>query len=67
MPITNEEGKYLTCPKCNSIFVDYDFHQKRFRCLEWECGWKEEKENGTKDYNSLVIDEESRKTKNLRE
>jgi len=66
MPIINEEGKYMICPKCNSIFVDYDHHHKRFRCLIWDCGWIEEKENGSKNYDCLIIDEE-KKFKDLTE
>jgi hypothetical protein len=35
-----------TCPKCGSIFVDWDRHQKVYRCLVKSCGWTSEYRNG---------------------
>ena len=31
--------KPKTCPKCGSIFVDWDRCQKVYRCLVRSCGW----------------------------
>ena len=61
MPIINEDGKYLICPKCGSTFVDYDYHQNRFRCRIWECGWIEKEESDSKDYSCLIEEEERHK------
>lgn len=54
MPITDTDGNYFICPKCRTIFLDYDFHQKRFRCLKWDCGWIEKQINETKNHNELI-------------
>lgn len=35
-----------TCPKCGSIFVDWDRYQKVYRCLVKSCGWTSEYRNG---------------------
>ena len=32
-------AKPETCPKCGSIFVDWDRYQKAYRCLVKSCGW----------------------------
>jgi hypothetical protein len=42
-----EAKKYSRCPKCNSIFVDFDYKQDRYRCLMWDCGWIEEDPEST--------------------
>jgi len=34
-----------TCPKCGSIFVDWDRYQKVYRCLVKSCGWTGENRN----------------------
>jgi hypothetical protein len=35
-----------TCPKCGSIFVEWDRYQKVYRCLVKSCGWTSEYRNG---------------------
>ena len=35
-----------TCPKCGSIFIDWDRYQKVYRCLVKSCGWTSEHRNG---------------------
>lgn len=54
MPLTDERGNYFVCPNCKTIFIDYDHHQKRFRCLKWDCGWIEKETNDAKNYNNLA-------------
>ena len=62
MPILKKNGDYLECPKCTSIFIDYDFLRKRFRCLEWRCQWLAKSISECKDYEDLIIAIESEKS-----
>lgn len=36
---------YDHCPRCGSIFVEYDLQQKRHRCLVRNCPWIEDEES----------------------
>jgi len=38
-------AKPETCPKCGSIFVDWDRYHKVYRCLVKSCGWTGEHRN----------------------
>jgi hypothetical protein len=38
-------SKPETCPKCGSIFVDWDRYQKVYRCLVKSCGWTSKYKN----------------------
>ncbi len=40
-----EHTKPETCPKCGSIFVDWDRYHKVYRCLVKNCGWTSEYKN----------------------
>jgi len=58
MPFTNAEGKNLVCPRCGSIFIDYDYFQRRWRCLMRNCGWIQKTESDMGNHsNLLTIDE----------
>lgn len=46
-------GDYLFCPVCGGM-VDYDPHQRRFKCLVRACGWMDEEETGPGDYDFLT-------------
>ena len=44
-------GNYFVCPQCGGLTVDYDPHQKRFKCLNRYCCWRDDKEVDRGDYN----------------
>ena len=56
--INDEQGNLLVCPQCGSSFVDYDFHQKRYRCLMYSCPWIMEKECESGDYSALIREQD---------
>jgi hypothetical protein len=52
-----------TCPKCGSIFVDWDRYQKGYRCLVKSCGWTNEYRNGL--HTRLDAGQSSEQVKNI--
>lgn len=65
MPIM-EGDEYLVCPRCGSIFVEYDHRQKRMRCLMRDCGWRTRNECALNDTSALVTQSDFEKYKALR-
>jgi len=46
----------LICPQCKSRFVRFDPDMKKFRCLQYGCGWIEQeklKDEELKGYDYL--------------
>jgi len=52
--MSETEGRQRRCPKCGSLFIDWDPYQRRFRCLRRECDWIEKKESYPRFYNYVT-------------
>jgi ribosomal protein S27AE len=46
--------KLERCPKCGSVFVEWDPTPRRFRCLVRKCGWAEAAESDPGTYNYIT-------------
>jgi hypothetical protein len=46
--------KYIQCPQCGSVFVDWDMQTRRWRCLVYKCGWVEDEESDPGCWNPIT-------------
>lgn len=66
MPFTDRDGEPLVCPRCGSIFVEWDPRQRRMRCLEYFCGWQMRNSSAPDDTSALMRKEDFKKCVALR-
>ena len=54
MTRAKRRGNYLFCPEYGMMTVDYEPYQRRFKCLSRACGWMDEEETDSGDYDCLT-------------